>query len=143
MGIFLIFSSIFENLPSKQLQKLGETVTGIFLMAFVYILNNSNEDKRAFLSHVPGGDWSRYFSTLVLAAGAISFFSGHFIRDVSISVIGVFGILTILVDCDINFWVEMRKMLFWNQVRLIIDDLCILLGFAMIVVRVDNRIKMD
>ncbi|XP_062592482.1 transmembrane protein 101-like [Saccostrea cucullata] len=143
VGIFLLFSSLFENLPSKQLQKLGETVVGIFLMAYVYILNNSAEDRRAFLSHIPGGDWTRYFFTLVLAAGAISFFSGHFLRDMSITVIGVFGILTIFVDCDINFWVETKGMLFWNQVRLIIDDLCILLGFAMIVVRVDNRIKMD
>ncbi|XP_061179134.1 transmembrane protein 101-like [Saccostrea echinata] len=143
VGMFLLFSSLFENLPSKQLQKLGETVVGIFLMAYVYILNNSTEDRRAFLSHIPGGDWTRYFITLALAAGAISFFSGHFLRDMSITVICVFGILTIFVDCDINFWVETKGMLFWNQVRLIIDDLCILLGFAMIVVRVDNRIKMD
>lgn len=143
VGIFLLFSSIFENLPSKQLQKLGETVIGLFLMAFVYILNDSVEDKKAFLSHVPGGDWSRYFFTLVLAAGAISFFSGHFLRDMSISVIVMFGILTILVDCDINYWVEGNRMLFWNQVRIIIDDLCILLGFAMIVVRIDNRVKVE
>lgn len=143
VGIFLLFSSIFENLPSKQLQKLGETVIGLFLMAFVYILNDSVEDKNAFLYHVPGGDWSRYFFTLVLAAGAISFFSGHFLRDMSISVIVMFGILTILVDCDINYWVEGNRMLFWNQVRIIIDDLCILLGFAMIVVRIDNRVKVE
>lgn len=143
VGIFLLFSSIFENLPSKQLQKLGETVIGLFLMAFVYILNDSVEDKKAFLSHVPGGDWSRYFFTLVLAAGAISFFSGHFLRDMSISVIVMFGILTILVDCDINYWVESNKMLFWNQVRIVIDDLCILLGFTMIVVRIDNRVKVE
>lgn len=143
IGIFLLFSSIFENLPSKQLQKLGETVIGLFLMAFVYILNDSVEDKKAFLYHVPGGDWSRYFFTLVLAAGAISFFSGHFLRDMSISVIVMFGILTILIDCDINYWVEGNRMLFWNQVRIIIDDLCILLGFAMIVVRIDNRVKVE
>ena len=143
VGIFLLFSSVFENLPSKQLQKLGETVVGVFLMAFVYILNNIPEDRQAFLSHVPGGDWSRYFFTLVLTAGAISFFSGHFLRDMSISVIITFGILTILVDCDIHFWVETKGMLFWNQVRLIIDDLCILLGFSMIVVRIDNRIKVE
>lgn len=143
IGIFLLFSSIFENLPSKQLQKLGETVIGLFLMAFVYILNDSVEDKKSFLYHVPGGDWSRYFFTLVLAAGAISFFSGHFLRDMSISVIVMFGILTILIDCDINYWVEGNRMLFWNQVRIIIDDLCILLGFAMIVVRIDNRVKVE
>lgn len=83
-------------------------------MAFVYIFNDSVEDKKVFLYYVSGGDWSRYFFIFVLAVGVISFFSGYFLRDMFISVIVMFGILIIFIDCDINYWVEGNRMLFWN-----------------------------
>lgn len=142
-GVLVLFSYFQEQVKSRQLRKLGETLVGIFLIAYVYIINNTYEDKRAFLMHIPGGDWSRYFITLVLACGAISFFSGYFLRDVSISLAIVFAILTVAIDCDIQYWVNKRGMLYWNQVRVIADDLCIIIGFCLLISRGDNKIKMD
>jgi hypothetical protein len=140
-GIFVLFSYFCEEIKSKQLRKTGETVVGIFLMAYLYIINNSYEDKQTFLMHIPGGDWSRYFITLVLACGAISFFSGYFLRDVSMSLAIVMAILTIVIDCDIRHWVDKRGMLYWNQVRVITDDLCIILGFCLFITKGDNKVK--
>lgn len=142
-GIYVLFSYFQEQVKSRQLRKLGETLVGIFLIAYVYIINNTYEDKRAFLMHIPGGNWIRYFITLALACGAISFFSGYFLRDVSISLAIVFAILTVAVDCDIQYWVNKRGMFYWNQVRVIADDLCIIIGFCLLMTRGDNKIKVD
>lgn len=142
-GMFLIYSYIYDVQRLKQLRKIGETVVGIFLVAYVYALNNSPEDRKGFLSHIPGGDWSRFFFTLILACGAMCFFSGYFLRDISLSCMVVLAILTVFIDCDIRYWVNVKHMHYWNQVRLISDDLCLILGFAMIGCRFDNKIKVD
>lgn len=143
VGTFLLFSHFFDQVKSKQLRKLGETVLGIFLTAYVYSVNTIYEEKRAFLMHIPGGDWSRYFLTLVLACGAVSFFSGYFLRDVCISLAFVLAIITLMIDCDVRYWVDKRGMFFWNQIRIITDDLCIILGFCMYITRGDNKVKTD
>ena len=142
-AMFLLFSSVHDPLQSKHLRKIAETLTGFFLLGYTYILNNSPEDKRAFLLHVPGGDWARYVFTLVLAAGAISFFSGHFLHDISIALIVMFAMLTLLIDCDTGYWVENKGMHLWNQLRLICDNFNIIIGFSMVFMKFDNKIKVD
>lgn len=142
-GVFVLFSYFNDNAKSKQLRKIGETIIGIFLMAYVYMINTTYEDEQAFLTHLPGDDWSRYFITLILACGSISFFSGYFLRDVSASLAVVMAILTIVIDCDIRYWVDKRGMYYWNQVRVVTDDLCIILGLCLFVTRGDNKVKVE
>ena len=140
-GVFVLYSFLLDTKRPVPIRKLGEIIMGLFLLGYCYVLNTSPEDKRAFVSHILGGDYSRYLFTLVMACAAISFFSGYFIRDVSLSVILCLTISTIFIDLDFTYWVETKGMLFWNQFRIICDDVCLILGFALFYVKFCNRIK--
>ncbi|XP_021353061.1 transmembrane protein 101-like [Mizuhopecten yessoensis] len=140
-GMFILYSHLQDKSGSSQLRRLGEIIVGLYLIGITYILNNSAEDKRAFLSHIVGGDWSRYFYTLILACAALSFFSGYFLRDMSVSMIILLTLSTLFVDCDFTFWTNRRGMHLWNQIRIVLDDICLILGFTMLTVGFDNRVK--
>ncbi|KAK3101102.1 hypothetical protein FSP39_000947, partial [Pinctada imbricata] len=142
-AMFILLSSLHDPKQSKHLRKIAETLTGFFLIAYTYMLNNSPEDRRALLAHIPGDDWSRYVVTLILAAGAVCFFSGHFLRDISISLVVVFAILTLFVDCDIDYWVKSKHMHIWNQIRIIIDNICIIIGLSVVIMKFGNKVKME
>ncbi|XP_060083499.1 transmembrane protein 101-like [Ylistrum balloti] len=140
-GMFILYSHLQDRKWTTHLRRIGEITVGLYLLGITYVLNNSAEDKRAFLSHVVGGDWSRYFYTLIIACAALSFFSGYFLRDMSISVIILLTLATVFVDCDLTFWVDRRGMHYWNQIRIVLDDICLILGFSMLTVRFDNIVK--
>ncbi|XP_033752923.1 transmembrane protein 101-like [Pecten maximus] len=140
-GMFILYSHLQDRMTSGHLRRLGEITVGITLIGLTYILNNSAEDKRAFLTHIVGGDWSRYFYTLIIACAAMSFFSGYFLRDMSISMIILLTLSTLFVDCDFTFWVDRRGMHYWNQIRIVLDDIFLILGFAMVTIRFDNIVK--
>ncbi|XP_069131678.1 transmembrane protein 101-like [Argopecten irradians] len=138
-GMFVLYSYLQDRTSSTR--RLGEITIGLYLLGLTYILNNSNEDRSAFLSHIVGGDWSRYFFTLIVACAALSFFSGYFLRDMSISIVILLTLYTVFVDCDFTFWVGKRGMHHWNQVRIVMDDIFLIIGFTMVTLRFDNVIK--
>lgn len=98
--------------------------------------------RSAVLSHVMGGDWGRYLFTVAILACALSFLSGYFLRDMSLCATLTIMTLTILVDSDFNFWTR-KGVHFWNQVRMVGDNLCICISLFYAYFHVDNRVKID
>ncbi|XP_050411352.1 transmembrane protein 101 [Patella vulgata] len=145
-GIYIMFASFLDNQKSvasrNQLQRIGEILLGIYFFAYMYTLNNSPDYRRAFMDHVPGEDWSRYFATVALAGCALSFISGHFVRDVCLFSSFVVIFMTLVVDGDLFYWTN-RGVHYWNQIRMTLDNICAVVGFVYFSIRLENRIKVE
>ncbi|CAL1535359.1 unnamed protein product [Lymnaea stagnalis] len=142
VGIYLLFVHILDKKKSILLQRVAEIVMGLYFFAFTYLINNTNEFRGAVLSHIIGGDWARYIITVALAACALSFFSGYFLRDMSLCASAVIAIIVFTVDCDFKFW-SRKGVHFWNQTRMICDSLCVCCGLIYAFFHLDNRVKLD
>lgn len=140
IGMCLLFAHL--NDPKRQLflRKMGEGLVGIYLFCCTYLLNSTTEDKRAFLWHVPGADWSRYIVTIMYLTSSLCFMSGYFLRDIALCMVITTAFMTSFVECDIPYWTTRLRMDYWNQVRLIADNIFILIGFIMIFRKFGNRV---
>ncbi|GFS12431.1 transmembrane protein 101-like [Elysia marginata] len=142
VGVYLMFASILDKKKSSHIRRTAEIVLGLYLFAYVYLINNTKEVRNATLSHILAGDWGRYMFTVVLAACALSFFSGYFLRDMSLCAAVTIVLLTVLVDCDFSYW-SRKGVHFWNQARMVGDNLCVCTGLFYAFFHIDNRVKMD
>ncbi|XP_005108336.2 transmembrane protein 101 [Aplysia californica] len=142
IGVYLLFAHIIDHKKSNLLRRLGEILLGIFMFAYVYLLNDSREIRRAFLSHMVGDDWARYVVAMVIAACALCFLSGYFVRDMALCAAVTIATLTLVIDCDFTYW-SLKGVQFWNQGRMVADNLCICTGLLYAFFHVDNRVKMD
>ena len=125
---FMFAAKVSKESSSSQFSKFGQTVLGAYLLLSTYLLVNSSEDKTAFIKHVPGGEVALYVYILLLASSAISFFGGMFVYDMIQPVIVMLIISTSFIDSDINYWNRKRGVDFWIQIRLIMDNVSIILG---------------
>lgn len=111
-------------------------------MAYVYLINSISQYKFGFNTHMPGGDYMRYIVVLILAGCALSFFSGYFQRDMSLCAAIALSLTTFLVDSDIWYW-ERQGFQKWIQIRQIINSTCAVVGFFLLFLTVDNRVKIN
>nr|KAI8760651.1 transmembrane protein 101-like [Biomphalaria glabrata] len=142
VGVFLLFAHILDKKKSIPLRRVAEIITGLYLFAFTFLINNIKEIQSAVLSHIIGGDWGRYVLTVMLAACALSFFSGYFLRDMSLCAVIAILSVVLLVDADFNFWSK-KGVQFWNQARILADGLCVCVGLVYAFFHLDNRVKGD
>ncbi|ESN94143.1 hypothetical protein HELRODRAFT_180314 [Helobdella robusta] len=133
----LMFS--FFSFDKPRPQKLWK-FTGI-LMAFYsatqcYILLRSAEDKTAFTQFVPYTNTSLFIYMLLHGTVALCLFTNVHVYDfhVILGVLVAFKLL--LVDLQISYWHKRRGLDFWNQMRLIIDHVTLLLGVLLYLVSV-------
>ena len=116
---------------SFTLRRIGEILFGVYLAAYTYTLMESPEDRKAFVSHMPGGEITLYMFAILLSCSALCYLPGLFVHDVSQAAVILIFTSTVLVDCDINFWVNRRGLDFWNHMRMLIDNIFIILSLAM------------
>ncbi|XP_041366223.1 transmembrane protein 101-like [Gigantopelta aegis] len=114
--------------PSRQQQRIGEILIGLYLFSYSCLLTSCGEHREAFLHHFWHSELMQYAMTAILLASAFCFISGYFVKDMFICVIPALILLTALIDCDIRYWTE-RQVHYWNQVRLLGDNVCAISGF--------------
>ena len=131
-GCFIFY--YFFNSPkprNQQMRRMAELLLGIYTVVAVWSLAESPADKEAFLALFPGGMPVYYTYVLLYCVIAMCYLPGYFFYDVS----QVFVVLLILkltfVDCNIRYWTKRKGMDFWNQIRMISDTVCIILGLLM------------
>lgn len=124
------------------MHRLGELSVATYLIAQAYLMNESYEDKKAVLDLVPGGNYARYFITLVYGSAGLCFLSGYFLKDISMSVAFLLSFLTCIIDMRFWFW-SYRGMSYWNQVRLVLDNVNLIFGFFLFMKHYENLEEED
>lgn len=84
-----------------------------------YTLQHSKEDRQSYLDFLPGGEPTLQILFVLYGVLALSFLSGYYVR-ISAQVLAVllpFSLL--LIDGNIGFWHTNRRVEFWNQMRMI------------------------
>lgn len=109
----------------------------VYLLGNAYLLNESYEDRRAIIEHIPGGDYARYFLTTLYACCGICFLSGYFLKDISITMAFLLCAVTMIVDLKMSYW-SYRGMAYWNQMRLVIDNVNLIIGFFVLMNHYEN-----
>ena len=130
MGVYLIFAFIKSGKKTRLTQRVGELCVAVYLLSAAYLTNESYEDRRALMENIPGGNYMRYFITIIYACSGLCFLSGYFLKDISMSMAFCLTFVTFLVEMKFTYW-SYRGMQYWNQVRLAIDSLNLLVGFFM------------
>ena len=142
LGIYVMLAYVVENKRSNQLRRIGEVALGIYLMSYVYLMNNVPQYKSAFFAHMFGGDYMRYLIAVTLAGCALSFFSGFFLRDMALCAAVTLALTTGFVDLDLEYWMSLGVHQ-WNQIRQILNSACAVIGFLFLFFTMDNRLKGD
>ncbi|XP_060564694.1 transmembrane protein 101-like [Ruditapes philippinarum] len=142
LGVYLIYSFIKSNRQSNLIHRIGELCISAYLLGSAYLINESYEDKRAVLENIPGGNYARYFLTIIFTCAGLCFISGYFLRDISMSMAFLIGAITILVDMKFSYW-SYRGMAYWNQMRIVIDNLNLLTGFFVFMIHYENIARAD
>lgn len=86
---------------------------------------------QALLLHLPGGEAVQYLCVTIAALGSLAYITSYFTIDMSYTLVIFVTILTLVIDCDIFYWTHKRGMDFWNQFRLLTDNLYIVFGMVM------------
>ncbi|KAL8614189.1 hypothetical protein ACOMHN_026406 [Nucella lapillus] len=142
LGTYVMLGYLLDGQRSRTLRRLGEVMLGAYLLGQVYLINSVPQYRAAFLSHVLGGDAMRYLVALTLAACALSFFSGFFLRDMALCAAVTLLLVVTFVDLDLGYWVSVRVHL-WSQLRQVQNSACVVVGLLYIFCTMDNRIKTD
>lgn len=131
-GIYCIFAYLADlKIKSTQLRRAGETIIGIYLVCITYMLINFEQDYDAFVYHVIGGEVIIYIVAAVLLGCGIAFFMGKYIRDVSAICAITLLFLILFTDVNTGYW-QIKGVDFWNQIRMIVDDLAVICGLGII-----------
>ena len=131
MGVYLIYAFIKSGKKMRLTQRVGELCIAVYLLTAAYLFNESYEDRRGLMENLPGGNYMRYFITIIYACAGICFLSGYFLKDISMSMAFCLTFITFLVDMKFAYWTG-RGLNYWNQVRLAVDSLNLLIGFFML-----------
>ncbi|XP_075436474.1 transmembrane protein 101 isoform X2 [Ascaphus truei] len=136
IGGFLVLASgageIYRQKPrSRSLQSTGQVFLGIYLICVAYTLQHSKDDRLAYLDHLPGGEFALQLLFILYGVLALSLLSGYYVR-LATQVLAVLLPLSLLfVDGNFSYWHGGRRVEFWNQMRLIGQNVGIL-GAAVI-----------
>jgi len=89
------------------------------------------EDREAFLKLVPFGYVMLFVYGTLLGTVGLCYIPGLFVYDVTIGLVVLLSMSTIGIDMQVWYWTQRRGLHFWNQMRLIIDNLTIVAGALM------------
>ena len=131
-GFTLLYAFYSMRKPRSQpLRRLAETLIGLYLGTALYSMLESPEDREAFLNLVPGSSVTLYIYALFLGTACLCYLPGLYVYDVTQALLPVLCISTIFVDCNMHYWTVKRGVDYWNQVRLLGDSVCIIMGVLM------------
>ncbi|KAK7919260.1 hypothetical protein WMY93_010544 [Mugilogobius chulae] len=124
IGGFLILASgageVYRQKPrTRSLQSTGQVFFGIYLICIVYSLQHSKEDRLAYLNHIVGGELTLMLLEVLFGVLALAFLSGWYIRLAAQILATVLPLVILLIDGNLGYWHNTRKVEFWNQMKLI------------------------
>ncbi|XP_030631656.1 transmembrane protein 101 [Chanos chanos] len=124
IGGFLVLASgageVYRQKPrTRSLQSTGQVFLGIYLICVVYSLQHSQEDRQAFLNHIPGGEITIQLLVLVFGVLALSFLSGCYVRLSAQILATLLPLVVLFIDGNLGYWHHTRRVEFWNQMKLI------------------------
>ncbi|XP_029429350.1 transmembrane protein 101 [Rhinatrema bivittatum] len=124
IGGFLILASgageIYRQKPrSRSLQSTGQVFLGIYLICVAYSLQHSKEDRLAYLNHIPGGELTLQLLFILYGVLALSFLSGYYVGTAAQVLAIVLPLVILFLDGNLGYWHNSRHVEFWNQMRLI------------------------
>ncbi|XP_010778533.1 transmembrane protein 101, partial [Notothenia coriiceps] len=85
----------------------------------VYSLQNSKEDRMAYVEHIVGGEITLTLLEVLFGVLALAFLSGWYIRLAAQVLAVVLPLVILLIDGNLGYWHNSRKVEFWNQMKLI------------------------
>uniref|UniRef100_A0A8C5WD14 Transmembrane protein 101 n=1 Tax=Leptobrachium leishanense TaxID=445787 RepID=A0A8C5WD14_9ANUR len=124
IGGFLVLASgageIYRQKPrSRSLQSTGQVFLGIYLVCMAYTLQHSKEDRQAYLDCLPIGEPALQLVFILYGVLALSFLSGYYMRFAAQVLAVVLPLTLLLIDGNLGYWHTDRRVEFWNQMRLI------------------------
>ncbi|XP_053309659.1 transmembrane protein 101 [Spea bombifrons] len=124
IGGFLVLASgageIYRQKPrSRSLQSTGQVFLGIYLICMAYTLQHSKEDRMAYLDFLPGGEPVLQMVFILYGILALSFLSGYYVRAAAQVLAVLLPLTLLLIDGNLGYWHKNRRVEFWNQMRLI------------------------
>ncbi|NXB03378.1 TM101 protein, partial [Cnemophilus loriae] len=124
IGGFLILASgageLYRQKPrSRSLQSTGQVFLGIYLICQAYSLQHSTEDRLAYLDHLLGGELALQLLCLLYGLLALAFLSGYYVRTAAQVLAVLLPLAILLIDGNLGYWHALRRVEFWNQMKLI------------------------
>lgn len=143
-GCFVLYSFFTSPKPrNQQMRRIAEILLGLYTFMAVYSLVESEEDKAAFLKLFPGGMVTLYGFVIAYCVVAMCYLPGYFVYDASQVFCLVLLTRTAFIDCNVDYWTKRRGMDFWNQFKLIADNVCIVMGLVMYLTCVKKTLYTD
>jgi len=128
-GNFLLYTYFISQKPqSHLLRRSGECLVGLSVMLSTYSFLVVAEDREAFLKLIPLGYVMLFVYGTVLGTIGLCYIPGLFVYDVTIGLAVLLSASTVGVDMRVWYWTQRRGLHYWNQMRLIIDNLTIIIG---------------
>lgn len=84
-----------------------------------YSLQHSKEDRLAYLNHILGGELTLQLLFVLYGLLALAFLSGYYVRVAAQVLAVLLPLAILLIDGNIGYWHEVRRVEFWNQMKLI------------------------
>uniref|UniRef100_H3B7V9 Transmembrane protein 101 n=1 Tax=Latimeria chalumnae TaxID=7897 RepID=H3B7V9_LATCH len=124
IGGFLVLASgageIYRQKPrTRSLQSTGQVFLGIYLICVAYSLQHSKEDRLAYLNFILGGEIALQLLFVLYGVLALSFLSGYYIRTSAQVLAVLMPLVMLFIDGNIGYWHNSRRVEFWNQMKLI------------------------
>jgi len=131
-GNFLLYTYFVSRNPRPHsLRRIGECLVGISVMLSTYSVLVVLEDREAFLKLIPFGHVMLFVYGTIFGTVGLCYIPGLFVYDVTIGLVILLSASTIGVDMRMWYWTQRRGLHYWNQIRLIIDNLTIIAGALM------------
>ncbi|KAM4525880.1 transmembrane protein 101 [Fundulus diaphanus] len=108
-----------QKARSRSLQSTGQIFLGIYLICTVYSLQYSKEDRQAYLDHIAGGELTLMLIEVLFGVLALAFLTGYYIRLAAKILATILPLVILLIDGNLGYWHNNRKVEFWNQMKLI------------------------
>ncbi|KAF6097707.1 transmembrane protein 101 [Phyllostomus discolor] len=124
IGGFLVLASgageLYRRKPrSRSLQSTGQVFLGIYLICVAYSLQYSKEDRLAYLNHLPGGELTIQLFFVLYGVLALAFLSGYYVTLAAQILAILLPPVTLLIDGNVAYWHNTRRVEFWNQMKLL------------------------
>ncbi|NXP43046.1 TM101 protein, partial [Leiothrix lutea] len=84
-----------------------------------YSLQHSTEDRLAYLDHLLGGELALQLLFLLYGLLALAFLSGCYVRAAAQVLAVLLPPAILLIDGNLRYWHALRRVEFWNQMKLI------------------------
>lgn len=85
----------------------------------MYSLQHSKDDRLAYLNHIFGGEIALMLLEILFGVLALAFLSGYYVRLAAQILATTLPLVILLIDGNLGYWHNTRKVEFWNQLKLI------------------------